>query len=231
MTRPVYTSPIIFSAPMVRALLDSRKTQTRRLITSQWSNVKMHHEMGERVLLWVRETWSPHYTQIESWPPHYRADLPHDRSAAMTEDHSFGLMHWKPSIRMPRSASRLTLELSDVRVQQLQEISEEDAVAEGATSRPACHGFGSRDAGWSMDWSNVGTLSRWGKDQKLTERDVCLGSARFAFAAFINELHGGKLWNCKPEQPLWDANPSVVALSFRVHWQNVDAVIGEGGES
>jgi len=136
---------------------------------------------------------------------------------------------WKrntvPSIHMPRRLSRLTLETTGVRVERLQDISEADAVAEGATSRPNCSGFGNSAPGWSMDWSDVGSPSRFCMDGILTERDVCLGSARMAFGAFINELHGGKCWNRNGSQPLWDANPWVWVLSFRVHRQNVDELL------
>ena len=213
MIHPVYTSPIIFSAPMIRALLDSRKSQTRRLITSQWANVKMHHEAGERCLLWVRESFSPRIKPQDATDGQGRVWY--------ATDSGWGdEIKWKTSIHMPRWASRLTLELTDVRLQRLQDISEGDAVAEGTTRKPKVGGWGKQNDGWSMDWPEQEPERGWG--------DVCLGSARSAFGAFINELHGGKLWNCKPEVPLWDQNPAIIAFTFFVHRQNVDALIGRG---
>lgn len=87
--------PIIFSAPMVRALLEGRKTQTRRLASSPLAKV----QPGDR--LWVRESFHPEGT--------YMADHPGDARS----------MGWKPSIHMPRSASRLTLHVTDVRRQRV----------------------------------------------------------------------------------------------------------------
>src|SRR5690606_14173331 len=124
--------PIIFSAPMVRAILEGRKTQTRRpawqaprvfiqtdgeppepiLVPTVWQKT----EPGD--LLWVRETWAE-----SAHGPVYKADV----LGADTD--GWG---WRPSIHMPRWASRITLEVTDVRLQRLQEISEEDARAEGA---------------------------------------------------------------------------------------------------
>jgi hypothetical protein len=142
--------PILFSAPMVRAILDGRKTQTRRKIKpGDWS-VEAHtmetdwpylpHYLtdgaavpvkcpygnpGDR--LWVRETWAnerdgtgcPDDTGIL-----YRATDPG------WDDEDTGL-RWRPSIFMPRRASRITLEITDVRVQRLQDISDDDSRAEG----------------------------------------------------------------------------------------------------
>lgn len=116
----------------------------------------------------------------------------------------------------------LTLVVTDVRRQRLQDISEADAVAEGATSRPGCSNRFYN--GWCMDWSHVGEPDRYGTNGVLTETDVCLGSARSAFASFINRLHGGPNWNIKSEPPLWDQNPSMVALTFTIHRVNIDAM-------
>jgi hypothetical protein len=97
---------------------------------------------------------------------------------------------------MPRCASRITLTVTDVRVQRVQDISEEDAKAEGAMfhdGRPTCH------HGWRHDYSDV-----W-------------PTARHSFCALWNSLHG-------PEA--WDANPWVYALTFTVHHDNIDAMMG-----
>lgn len=200
------TYPVLFSAPMVRALLEGRKTQTRRIVTSQWSNLKMRHELGERCLLWMRET----IERAQEWGGiGYPADGTWFPNSAWI---------WKrdaiPSLHMPRWASRLTLEVTDVRIQRLQDISEQDAIAEGATSKPKVCGWGSQYDGWSMDWPAKEPERGWG--------DVCLGSARSAFGNFVNQLHGGKNWNRRPEPSFWDKNPEVVAISFKVHRCNID---------
>jgi|WetSurMetagenome_2_1015567.scaffolds.fasta_scaffold83267_3 hypothetical protein len=140
--------PILFSDPMVRAILDGRKTQTRRVVKPQpnipsrgkWcgtthagsSNcpycppnfdplltVCPYGQPGDR--LWVRETWLPWDASggVEKYL--YRATEP-----GTACDGS-----WKPSIFMPRHVIRITLEIVSVRVERVQEISEADAKAEG----------------------------------------------------------------------------------------------------
>lgn len=128
--------PILFSAPMVRAILSGTKTQTRRIYRPKAGYPRQDGEIlpdgsgymgwdegpcpygaaGDR--LWVRETWASDDGRA-AW---YRAD---------GETHNAGLP-WRPSIHMPRWASRLTLEVTGIRVERLQDISEEDAKAEGA---------------------------------------------------------------------------------------------------
>jgi hypothetical protein len=117
---------------------------------------------------------------------------------------------------MPRAASRIMLEVTQVRAQRLQDISRDDAIGEGATSRPIP---GRKHLGWSMDWSDVG--KRGVEGRPLSERDVCLNDPQMAFSNFINELHGGPRWNFHysfPDRyppPLWEQNPWVWAVSFR----------------
>ena len=152
--------PILFSGPMVRAILDGRKTQTRRVVKSQprdgWAPIvgpyhptvtdkdgvqqpgplvygASDEDEGRKCLyghpgdrLWVRETWRlGDHNDAAAGCVHYRADQ--DEPAAPGQ--------WKPSIHMPRWASRLTLEVKAVRVGRLQEISEADAKAEGMTAK------------------------------------------------------------------------------------------------
>jgi hypothetical protein len=120
--------PILFSGPMVRAILDGRKAQTRRVVNPQ--SLVGHYGggvvtkcpyggAGDR--LWVRETFQEVDDSDEDKVrkgPIYRADA---------DD----LGPWTPSIYMPRKYSRITLEVTGVRVQRVQDISEEDASAEG----------------------------------------------------------------------------------------------------
>ena len=131
--------PIIFSAPMVRALLEGRKTQTRRVLKEQnsiadavmiggfyqWKSWKTGCVLGDVSVpyapgsrLYVREA-----CHIDGRKVSYRADA---------DPASEPPGPWRPSIHMPRWASRLTLLVTDVRVQRLQEISGEDCIAEGA---------------------------------------------------------------------------------------------------
>lgn len=122
---------------------------------------------------------------------------------------------------MPRWASRLTLTITDVRVQRLQDISETDAMAEGATSRPGCYGFYGDEDGWSMDWSKVGRPSKWANDRcNIAECDIAVGSAKSAFAGFINQLHDPK-WNHRGDG-IFGQNPWVLAYTFAVERRNID---------
>lgn len=147
--------PIIFSAPMVRAILDGRKTVTRRVVKrysadcigwfddgdglwaqrfidpssgspylKSWRDRCPYGQPGGR--LWVKETWGavPHMMGgVQPETLRYRADGEYQNER--------GTWRWRSSIHMPRWASRITLEITDVRVERLQDISEADAVAEG----------------------------------------------------------------------------------------------------
>ncbi len=187
--------PILFSAPMVRAILDGRKTVTRRMVKGielargeargvrvapntfcyldfdgvpglSWRpfggspTVPYPPEKVEAACpyggpgdrLWVRETWAPCEASMRRGSFQYRADgaVGHRWSTNGGEEgwsrngHTLGLApndalgvwvgppsRWRPSIHMPRWASRITLEVTGVRVERLQAITEADAVAEG----------------------------------------------------------------------------------------------------
>lgn len=142
--------PILFSAPMVRAILAGAKTQTRRVVKDrhidaappaclfQWLRERCPYgQPGDR--LWVRETWQhanfPFGPYDDSCQVFYRADYmddPHGPDGEKSPEGKY--RNWKPSIHMPRSASRILLEITSVRVERLQDISESDACAEGARS-------------------------------------------------------------------------------------------------
>ncbi|MDT3735530.1 MAG: hypothetical protein ROZ00_04845 [Denitratisoma sp.] len=143
--------PILFSAPMVRAILDDTKTKTRRVIKPQpvstrgskkpWCSIEdllkacPYGQPGDR--LWVRENgWErPERTPrmmregADTWEPYY-----YDADRWFDEDHA-DFKRWgfkrRPSIHMPRWASRIDLEIVAVRVERLQDISVADAIAEG----------------------------------------------------------------------------------------------------
>lgn len=148
--------PILFNGEMVRAILDGSKTQNRRPLKPQptllgkvwlWHHARMvyalpgQRELATRALgiwkaapyhvgglLWVRETWMPSSHDDRDCPG-YRADMTYQCGKPIPPDHAPFL--WRPSIHMPRWASRITLRVTDVRVQRVQEITEEDAKAEG----------------------------------------------------------------------------------------------------
>jgi len=191
--------PILFSAEMVRAILDGRKTQTRRKMKVQpWPDaivtVEHYHqtvidrcgdmqpgpeifgahwddECGLRCpygapgdLLWVRETWFD--PQMDGGRVLYAADKP--------DVHP--IHRRRPSIHMPRWASRIMLRITDVRVERLQAISEDDARAEGC-----------EPVGW------------------IDETDVGMSSYREGFSRLWNDING---------PGAWDANPYVWVISF-----------------
>lgn len=161
--------PILFSAPMVRAILDGSKTVTRRVLNPQppaWATVmgwsaftppgKMSargtdpkHGPSEAFVrlpwqkgdtLWVRETWTSGFGREGSgsytiFAADGVAEL-NERSHAKGPHYNVNdrppVMVWRPSIFMPRWACRITVEVTDVRCERLQDISEQDAKAEGA---------------------------------------------------------------------------------------------------
>ena len=147
--------PILFSTQMVRAILEGRKSMTRRVVKPQpvsgqkmdgfWTHGSAAWSKGIKSLspvpghslynsmpyqpediLWVRETWKN--VNSSEYPAHFfRADndCPSD----------FDSKPWRPSIFMPKSACRIWLKVNDVRIERLQEITEEDAIKEGFEKR------------------------------------------------------------------------------------------------
>ena len=166
--------PIIFSAPMVRAILDGRKTQTRRVVKPQPSQLAdqvvcdlndvwresvrhgndLHMEPegtrewrcpygvpGDR--MWVREAWRmvKQHDAISPKAAHLGGGcltVSYPASDPLERDGKHCMGKKRPSIHMPRWASRLTLEVTGVRVERVQEVSQTDAKAEGV--RPDCIG-------------------------------------------------------------------------------------------
>ena len=136
--------PIPFSAPMVRAILDGTKTQTRRVVkpTSGPHTVEQviatpdslaafvrsrcpYGEPGDR--LWVREAWKAH-TTFDDLPPR---DIPESHVWYMADDGYKAESRYRQGMFMPRWASRITLEVTGVRVERLQAISRGDSMSEG----------------------------------------------------------------------------------------------------
>lgn len=170
--------PILFSGPMVKAILEGRKTQTRRVIKPQpdsrpgteCTRLLFKCRDGKTPLvdtaaeeaafmcpyglrgdrLWVRETHGIFSVDGSYVSVGYKARMPEGKTLADTDggldvipvydreqvywaENHINCEKWRPSIFMPRWASRITLEIKDVRVERLQEISETDAIAEGIT--------------------------------------------------------------------------------------------------
>ncbi|MEC7763341.1 MAG: hypothetical protein VX874_15675 [Pseudomonadota bacterium] len=265
------TRPILFSGPMVRALLDGRKTQTRRVLKPQPPSVEAVHDMAgigydwhppkesgspwrpvgpvwavrkmmgrepsislpyaPGDLLWVREAWAQHHpagvqrgrfsiagTAGIPGPPSvkyrviYRADGdpervwhcidypyrttdgPRDEIDAKHPDVCSEFPGWHPSIHMPRWASRLTLRVTDVRVQRVQEITNSDAVAEGI--------------------ERVHEPQEGFRDYSGSEPVVAM---RPSFRTLWDRLNAPRGYG-------WDANPWCAAYTFEVIRQNVDEV-------
>lgn len=165
---------------MVRAILDGRKTQTRRVAklllpgdknyihaddSAEWASKRATQcpfgAFGDR--LWVRETWRT-FAGFDDVPPR---DIPRGAEISYLErEDQAGVPHLgkvRQSIFMPRWMSRITLEITEVRVQRLQEISEEDALAEGLTAPmfpsdvgPATYAFAYRHL-----WDAINGAGSW----------------------------------------------------------------------
>lgn len=223
---------ILYSAPMVRALLDGTKTQTRRLLytqtrhfsrattytrrlengftgiclptpqenpggpywtVSKWANV----QPGDR--LWARETWMPDPPRDGTWPSTvYDGCKPRDMSLIPERFHDpkyclyratwegEQLHGWTPAIHMFRWASRIIREVTQMRVERLQDISQTDALAEGI--RPYTSPL------------------RWVRYLDAITGEPVHNSARDAYFALWEALHGpGSV----------DANPWLCAMSFK----------------
>ena len=211
--------PILFSAPMVRAILDGRKTQTRRIIKAK-VNARGHELIPpcpygkEGDQLWVREnfwcdTREPNECVIYSEDQtkyKYRTDGirgTKDRrdskySPDLTEADISKNKFWKqkPSIFMPRWASRITLEIMRVRAQHLHDIGEADAAAEGVERNEHM------DGSWSAEDGYLPYCSHY--------PDGCE-----CFPAFTARDSFKGLWFKINGQKSWDANPWVWVVEFK----------------
>ena len=219
--------PILFSTPMVQAIIEGRKTQTRRIVKPQppeYARLTSYHPvdyMAERFrnkiswfieeagdlwpcntedaiknpyvpvggYLWVRETWAP-LTKGYA----YKAD-PFINSSPSGK--------WHPSIHMPKAASRITLLVKGIRVEKLQDISEEDAIDEGI--------------------ERVGgdaSVSPW-RNYRISEPSVkslhCSAPSR-SFMALWESING---------QGSWSVNPWVWVIEFDLILKNINDVIDE----
>lgn len=239
---------IIFSAPMVRALLDGRKTQTRRLakprktpslLSGEWTDEyvldpgnadwllrDLPYAPGDR--LYVREAWQVRGTYTDVIEVGYRASQ-HRSHTEYVEQFPIGTVtrrkgrfptfpKYGPSIHMPRWASRLWLAVTDVRVQRLQDISEKDAVAEGVVWQEPSE----EDLQWAAEQA-----VEYGTSADLDGVWLVPGT---------DGGDGRQIWGCTPQQAYqflwnslhtepgtrWQDNPWIVAVSFDVNRGNID---------
>lgn len=226
--------PILFSGPMVRALLAGTKTQTRRILKPQPEQFpiddegtlcevgvihvegdelpRIHHgrvitaqklkcAVGDR--LWVREAHAilprTAYRGSIGVGTIAQMDHPTDEYSAALFREGFdrsGRPLWRPSIHMPRWASRLTLTVTDVRVERLQDCSNEDALGEGVV--PVGHRVGG------------------------TTRYSATGD-KFGLAQHTPKLAYAHLWDSINGEDAWSENPWVAAYTFTVQKGNIDA--------
>lgn len=164
---------MIFNAEMVRAILDGWKTQTRRTVKPQpdedglakvtngpWVDTSERNyrcpfgDVGDRI--WVRETWAEAGASAPDLKL-YRANYPEHVPSHYENVPPANEIRWTPSIHMPRWASRILLEITDMRVERLNSISEEDAIAEGMQGVicPCCKG----DSEYSTSQYDAETLA------------------------------------------------------------------------
>jgi len=221
--------PILFSGEMVKAILAGRKTQTRRVLQQprRKDGIKLLPELladmgaghacpygavGDR--LYVREAFG--ITDATPWVEgHLRPCAEHPYSNILDGEgfaiyaadgewtrkngRGSGAFRWMPSIHMPRWASRIMLEIVDVRVERVQDISENDAISEGMMA---------------LDRDKVfGMFPAYAKEHEASQRESQfrppLGpSPRQRFAALWDSLNAVRGYG-------WDANPWVWAIEFK----------------
>lgn len=184
--------PILFSTPMVKAILDGRKTMTRRVMKPQpeegaylhhyeddgiaFANPCVFHKyryvVGDR--LWVRETFHI---------------VPPNMIFYKTDPENKAKTGWKPSIFMPRCASRITLEITSIKVERLQDITEDDAIKEGIPDKYS-------------SYSNEYQI--WSESRK---KYLSGHTAIKVFEQLWNSINGKKY--------PWAADPWVFAIEFK----------------
>lgn len=232
--------PILFSAPMVRAILEGRKCQTRRVVKHDPSmpnyfplahvdgTVGAFFSSADSIvdgvtlqkmwcpygkpgdLLWVRETWKPVVRSIGNSRVYYAADK------SYREDERAGPL-WtfergnrlRPSIHMPRWASRITLRVTNVRVERVRGISEVDAKAEGCEPVEYLHGWqGYRETGGKLH--HCQSLSErapeWMVEPRPYHMDDCNQTAIDSFATLWDTING--------KTHPWESNPWVWVVEF-----------------
>ncbi len=226
--------PIIFSTEMVKAILDGKKTMTRRVIKPQpkivhalypdatieteqlFKNTERlkcpYGQIGDS--LWVRETWN--YLPNEAIE---NPDAPNPKVwylADFNTRHNFAYP-WKPSIFMPRWASRITLEITNIKVERLQEITEEDAKAEGfEAEKPKIWWQGYRE--WDLRDGRTDLLHQQSfgdkppdwmiEPHRMQDRPDLLTTAKSWFISYWEHLNFKRGYS-------WESNPWVWVIEFK----------------
>lgn len=249
--------PIIFSGPMVRAILDGSKNMTRRILKLPTKGQYVRKDMGgwepttvgggsaftiardgtrtpapEMVAIWNQTTgyclatpyqvgdrlWVRENFKIGLSDTHdcygYQADMMYGCGKPIPK----GPHRWRPSIHMPRNVSRLTLEVVAVKVEHLQDISEEDAIAEGIFYQQP----NAEDLVWYKNWCEEnGWDSSVPMDGVWTPgiEKIWGPTARFAFRQLWQSLNA--------KRAPWESNPWVVAVSFKTLHGNIDSLKSE----
>jgi hypothetical protein len=201
--------PIIFSTEMVRAILEGRKTQTRRVI----KNVDITNSFDVDVdgsvyayccpatgdsfkpweiapwekgdILWVRETWAK---LNHNYKPDYNGNIFIYKADHITGNDGPDIIKWRSPIHMPRKAARIFLKVKNIRVERLQAITEDDAEAEGAIN-------------WICQQHNNGTWI----DNAM--RGAACAKPKRAFALLWNSIHEKRGYG-------WETNPWVWVIEF-----------------
>lgn len=173
------TKPILFSTEMVQAILEGRKTQTRRTkglkvvnnnpdshlfnsfsidkenatfkkLEGMWQGVDVPYKTGD--VLWVRESFFHSFYNKNDQCFIYKADLKED---------SVKFLKWKPSIHMPKEACRLFLKVTNVRAERLQDITEMEAVFEGCMQYEKDPDWMTALYGFELLWKKINGESSW----------------------------------------------------------------------
>ena len=198
--------PMLFSTKMVQALLDGRKTQTRRVVKdkllqhfrdddSLFSTIypAIHHPIKMENIIWVRET----FYQFASDVFHYKAK---NGDEYAWKNHDFGIKY-KPSLFMPKSACRIWLKVSNVRVERLHDITEQDAINEGVDS---CFEKGT-EYYKEGDYKNYTWHGEGGNDSFSGYSNA--KNAKESYQSLWYKINGKKTW---------DENPFVWVYDFEV---------------
>lgn len=218
--------PFIADKPTVRSILASKKTQMRKVMIpqptgmvdgklvfsdtapSKWHNFTDINDMCQfgkiGGILRVQEP----FRLEEQYDDALAFEMPTDVPVAyevdgIPEGQGFG----KPrkSQSLARWATRIFLQITDIRVEKMHDISDEDAIAEGATSKPECFGYNTLVDGWNMDWPDVEPAEGWGH--------IALTSPRLAYASYANSVGNGGNYGLKRGK-IWDQNPWVWVIGF-----------------
>lgn len=221
--------PILFNTEMVRAILDGRKTVTRRLVkfkdgqNPRWSGyvadgpvvygshnipaVKAPLQAGD--ILYVRETWFKDAGRYM-----YRANYSNDEKFYRNGQEV--TLRWRPSIHMPKEAARIFLRVKDVRAERLQDITVDQVAAEGVDNVVPCDNSEYLCNYCPLEDSAKG-VSYYGGSVHMCEGSHCNEALDYWEEEFIGEF--AALWDStiKPADLAeygWDANPWVWVIRF-----------------